>query len=150
MGLRTQDSGWKRSELLSQKKEGSKIDSRIVMGVIAAIAIILIAFFVLPMFSPQKTPPAKLTNAQILKITSQESITKDFIARNPGYETKITLIDVAMLKSLVATSPAIYGDLNVKELYKIEYKAKDEGILLLLNPETQEIMKYYRVRELSF
>ena len=150
MGLRTQDSGWKRSELLSQKREGSKIDSRILIGVVALIAIVLIAFFVLPMFGPSKEPQAKLTNAQILKITSQEPITKDFIARNPGYETKITFIDAAMLKSLVASSPAIYGDPNENEIYKIEYKAKDEGILLLLNPETQVIMKYYRVRELSF
>ncbi|MEM4347917.1 MAG: hypothetical protein QW802_04960 [Candidatus Altiarchaeota archaeon] len=138
----------------SEKKEFKfPVEPKIIFAVALVIAVILFVIFVLPMLSKEKEKPIeakKLTDAQILSITSREPITKDFVARNPKYETKITFVDATMLKSLAATAPAIYGGLNVRALYKVEYKARDEGILLLLDPETQKILKYYRVKEISF
>jgi hypothetical protein len=94
----------------------------------------------------QPRPP--LPNAQVLKIAAQEQITKDFISRNPQYDAKVTFLDVKTLQSLAVSTPAIYADLLSKEngIYKVEYIAKEEGIMLLLDPKTKTVLKYYRVK----
>jgi len=157
MSLRSTESGKRRSLLFQEKEErkGKKleINSKILLVIGVIVAIIILIFFIIPKItiSPEEgKKPTKLTKTQILKITGEELITKDFIVRHPKYETKITFLDEKALSSLALESPAIYGDLNAKEIYKVEYKSKDEGIMLLLNPETKKVVKYYRVKEISF
>jgi len=94
---------------------------------------------------------SSLTTSQVLGICSQQPITRDFIAQNPTYQTEVTFLNQDTLQGLAATSPAIYAGLpSEKGLYKIKYSGKEGGIMLILDPKNKEVLKYYRVKTLTF
>jgi hypothetical protein len=93
---------------------------------------------------------SKLTDAQVLKIASQEPIIKDFVSRNPKYLTKVSFLSVKNVTSLSEKSPAIYSDLPKKGLYKVEYYSNSDGILLIIDPDDKQVLKYYRVKTMWF
>ncbi|MEM4347916.1 MAG: hypothetical protein QW802_04955 [Candidatus Altiarchaeota archaeon] len=86
---------------------------------------------------------------EILKIASQHPLTKEFMRENPLYKSKVTFLDETALRSLIATSPAIYSNINSKEIYKVEYNSEKEGIMLLIDPTTKTVVKYFRVKEIK-
>jgi len=92
---------------------------------------------------------AKLTNAQVLGIAAQHPFVKDFMIQNPAYKSKVIFLDESALKSLALTSPAIYADITAKEIYKVEYTSENDGIMLLVDPNTKSVIKYYRTKEIK-
>ncbi len=92
-----------------------------------------------------------LSHSQVLGICSRYPMTRDFMAENPHYHTRVTFLDSKTLEELAFASPAIYGDVAKNTgIYKVEYSANNAGILLLLDPKTKSIVKHYRVRKLTF
>jgi hypothetical protein len=131
---------------------------RLFLITLASVGLIFSFLFIPKFIFKSETPPVAqsiggtktiLTEAQVLTLVSKEPITKDFISRNPIYDTKVTFLDQEMLKALAISAPAIYADLPKEGMYKVEYTAKDDGILLLLDPKNREVLKYYRVRKIQ-
>ncbi len=140
-----------------RKEENTFFNFRMVLIALGIFIALMLVFFVLPNYLFKTNAPVaqsvknlKLTNAQILTIAAQHPLAKEFILQNPAYKSKITFLDEKAIQSLIATSPAIYADLNLKEVYKVEYTAQTEGIMLLIDPLTKSVAKYYRVKEIQF
>ena len=130
----------------------------LVIGALLSLSLILGAVFLPKLLFQNESMvggsvkfSSSLTNSQVLGICSQQPITRDFIVRNPLYQTEVTFLNQETLQGLAATSPAIYAGLpSEKGLYKVKYTGQEEGIMLLLNPKNKEVLKYYRVRTLTF
>lgn len=148
--------------LLNQKKEKEEnpleriIRKRKYLAVIALILIFSFTFLFSKFSFHEKKAVASpinftLTEAQVLSICKKELITQDFIARNPTYKTEVRFLDKATLQDLSKTYPAIYASLPKENgLYKVRYFGKKEGIMLIVDPKNKEVLKYYRVKTLTF
>lgn len=88
----------------------------------------------------------QLTKQEILNITDQEQITKEFIKENQEYTTRILFLTQRNMSELSGKYPAIYSDLPAKNMYRVEYTSENGGVLLILDPD-RGVVKYYRVHK---
>jgi hypothetical protein len=152
MGLRDVHGGSRAiGGFLGSKKAGEPRGSskgKIVLYAIGGLSVVLIIFVaittLLNLINPQ------ISEEDILRVADNEPITKDFISKNPGYNTNITLLTTNDLVSLSMRYPAIYGDLTNDGIYRVEYSTEKggDGILLLID-KNKRVLKYYRVRSMS-
>lgn len=146
-----------------KRKESGEERKQFIVGKNAILIILFTIFFIFIFFSSYKIffekegsdekvikKYTRLTDAEVLRICSQEEITKDFVAKNAKYSSKISLLTLENLTPLSIKYPAIYADLPKKDLYKVEYFGDKEGILLIIDPDKKEVLKYYRVKTLWF
>ncbi len=137
-----------------KKKEGGIgkiIKENIKLIAVAIIILAIIGFIFLGGIPSIPGGEVTLGKAQVLKICGHEPITQDFVTRNPSYQSEITFLNSETLEELALASPAIYADLPRENgLYKVRYAGQEEGILLLLDPKSKNVLKYYRVRTLAF
>ena len=109
--------------------------------IIAAGLIIAVIVIFLAMQMPLQTPQTETTESDILEIGATSRQVSSFISENPDYTANVTKLSPTDIADLSKTYPAIYGELPSKTLYKIDYSFGDKGYLVIIDPQTQEILK---------
>lgn len=132
-----------RKEEKKEKKIYVKSDTvKILIAAILLLIIFIASYFLF--FIPKK----EITENEILRITQQESVVKDFISKNPKYERRITFLTKQNVTSLSENFPALYGDLPKIDLYRVEYVSGEDGIFIILD-KNLKVLKYFKVYSLG-
>lgn len=152
MSLRDVRGGKSRGGLWNSRGSGDsnrlRVDGKLILLAVVGFLVICVAFIAFLILSPILN--RGVSDEEILMAANREPITQNFISMNPKYSTNITFISKQDLVSLSEKYPAIYGDLDVDGLYRVEYSSDSnmEGVLLIMD-RNKKVLKYYRVRTMG-
>lgn len=80
----------------------------------------------------------------ILEIAGQEPEAAAFIIRNPDYTASVTALEPKDLAVLAEKYPVVYAGLpEGKTLYRVDYHAGDRGMLVIVDPDRKEVLRYF-------
>ena len=82
-------------------------------------------------------------SAAALAVAENSNEVIAFKENYPDSSAEVNLIKTADIKINAEKFPAIYKGLPEKDLYEIKYSAENTGLLLIIDTETEKILKMF-------
>lgn len=124
-----------------QKSAPKNENIHTVFYMLLIVALMAILIVMLP--GETKEPEKPTLEQQVLAKLAQYPEVKPFA----GFESTIEYLTTDKLNRLKNEQPVIYGDVP-SNIYQVEYKGLESGLLVLYDFENDEILKTYAVQEI--
>ncbi len=120
-------------------------------SIFVSIGLLLVAAVAISCSASVETDSTRVSpevEQEVMRIANQDSRVQNFTAEfNCQYE--IITLEPETIAELSKKQPVIYGGLPGKVLYRIDYKSNDKGVLVIVDLEEGEVIKYFRTVGIS-
>ena len=121
-------------------------------GILISAGLLLVAVVATSCSTPSEIESARISpevEQEVMRIAAQDSRVQDFTAAEPGCRYEIIILEPETIAELSKKQPVIYGGLPSKALYRIDYKSSGRGVLVIVDLEKREVLKYFRTVGIS-